>query len=309
MNDGDVRKQLKQGKIHNQYVIVGDEPLLMDNTVNAIKAALKVDESFDCDTFSASEVAVNEIVGKLYLMPFASTRRLIIVKHLEELDKRVLEKFAQTVNSTGSQNCLVMTYYKDKTRKKYDSTPKQLPELFKKAHQVTFHHDKTLVRQWVAARTKRTQLNLSPELMQYLEDEFSSDITGLKNEFEKIENYLEEAQAMNMIDMQDLAKGLCDFNKYQVANSFLDGKHETLQRFEELRPYLKSIAEMVYALTRRLLSHVQRDGRQRTVIAKMLEQMSEIDRRVKQGSHFGNLMLELLFLTYGPLFRKGAFYG
>lgn len=309
MNDSDVRKQLKQGKIHNQYVIVGDEPLLIDNTVHAIKTALKVDESFDCDTFSASEVAVSEIIGKLYLMPFASTRRLITVKNLEELDRKALEKFAHTINSTGSRNCLVMTYYKDKTKKKYDSTQKQLPELFTKAHLVTFQHDKTLVRQWVAARTKRTQLNLSPELMQYLEDEFSSDITGLKNEFEKIENYLEETKTMNMTDMQDLAKGICDFSKYQVANSFLDGKRETLQRFEELRPYLKSIAEMVYALTRRSLSYVQRNRTQRTVIAKMLEQMSEIDRKVKQGSHFGNLMLELLFLRYGPLFRKGAFYG
>jgi DNA polymerase III delta subunit len=146
-------------------------------------------------------------------------------------------------------------------------------------------------------------------MLQYLEDEFGNDITGLENELEKIENYCAEAETMELMNVQDLAKGLSDFSKYQVVNAFLDGRSETLQCFEELLPYLKSDAEIVYALVRGLLYRAQRGRKRSKVVTEILTQMSEIDRKIKGGSHFGDLMLELLFLKYTPVFRKGAFYG
>lgn len=309
MKSTTVRGKTRNGEIHNQYIIIGTEPFFADHTIQEFKKKLKVDESFDLDTFYASESSVDEILQKLYLMPFSSSRRLVVVKNLEDLDYTALEKFATLINTSASHNCLILTFTIAKDNAKHATVAKKLPALFTNAQPVTYEKKTKKIRKYIAQRSARAHISLSESMLQYLEDEFSNDITGLENELEKIENYCAEAGVMELTNMQDLAKGLSDFSKYQVVNAFLDGRRETLQYFEELLPYLKSDAEMVYALTQGLLYRTQQSRKQRKVITEILAQMSKVDQKVKGGSHFGDLMLELLFLRYTPVFRKGAFYG
>jgi len=313
MNDNEVRKLLKKGEIFNQYLLIGDEPLLIDNIIDTIKNALQVNESFDLDTFSISESQIEDIMPKLYLTPFASAKRLLILKNLEELNAKTLANLAKTINHTSSQNCLVMTYRIKKEEKTYGSLSNRITRLFKNATCVTFQQNKTLVRKWIMSKIQRDKLSLSPSMIHYLEEEFANDITGLKNEFEKIENYLCESKTLNMEGMKDLAKGLCDFSKYQIVDTFLKGGKETVELFEELRPYLRSYAEIVDALTRGLVYHVQKNSDRYksndTSIIDLLDKISQIDQRVKRSSYFAHLMLEIFFLKNTNLSRKGAVYG
>jgi DNA polymerase III delta subunit len=309
MKSTTVRGKARNGEIHNQYIIVGTERFFADHKIQELKEKLKVDESFDLDTFYASESSIDEIFQKLYLTPFSSLRRLVVVRNLEDMDYAALERFATLINASTSHNCLAMTFTIAKDNARHAKTAKKLSKLFTEAHHITYEKKTAKIRSYITQRSARAHINLSELMLQYLEDEFSNDITGLENELGKIENYFAEAQTMELTNVQDLAKGLSDFSKYQVVNAFLDGRRETLQYYEELLPYLKSNAEMVYALTRGLLHLAQRSRRQSNVVIEILTQMSEIDRKVKRGSHFGDLMLELLFLQYAPVFRKGALYG
>lgn len=312
MNEREVRELLKKGEVYNQYILIGDEQLLIDNTVKTIKDASKVNESFDLDTFFISETPIEDIMSKIYLTPFASTRRCIIVKNLEELDYRALTNFAKFMNSTSSKNCLVMTYRVKKSEKKFDKVYKKIAGLFKNAKGVASCPNKALIHKWIISKVKRDNLNLSPSTIRYLEDEFSNDITGLKNEFEKIENYLYEAKTLDTDSIKDLAKGLCDFNKYQIVDAFLKGDGDSIKLLEELRPYLRSYAEIVDALTRGLVFYTQRNRDafrfSKKSITSILDEIIKIDRRVKKSSYFANLMLELFFLKNANLFRKGAMY-
>lgn len=312
MNEREVRELLKKGEVYNQYILIGDEQLLIDNTVRTIKDASKVNESFDLDTFFISETPIEDIMSKFYLTPFASTRRFIIVKNLEELDYRALTNFAKFMNSASSKNCLVMTYRVKKSEKKFDKVYKKIAGLFKNAKGVASCPNKALIHKWIISKVKRDNLNLSPSTIRYLKDEFSNDITGLKNEFEKIENYLYEAKTLDTDSIKDLAKGLCDFNKYQIVDAFLKGEGDSIKLLEELRPYLRSYAEIVDALTRGLVFYTQRNRDafrfSKKSITSILDEIIKIDRRVKKSSYFANLMLELFFLKNANLFRKGAMY-
>lgn len=312
MNEREVRELLKKGEVYNQYILIGDEQLLIDNTVRTIKDASKVNESFDLDTFFISETPIEDIMSKFYLTPFASTQRFIIVKNLEELDYRALTNFAKFMNSTSSKNCLVMTYRVKKSEKKFDKVYKKIAGLFKNAKGVASCPNKALIHKWIISKVKRDNLNLSPSTIRYLEDEFSNDITGLKNEFEKIENYLYEAKTLDTDGIKDLAKGLCDFNKYQIVDAFLKGEGDSIKLLEELRPYLRSYAEIVDALTRGLVFYTQRNRDafrfSKKSITSILDEIIKIDRRVKKSSYFANLMLELFFLKNANLFKKGAMY-
>lgn len=313
MNDKELRRLLKRGKISHRYLLLGDEPLLIENAVRDMRITLKVDESFDLDTFIASEAQIEDIMSKFYLTPFGSTQRLIVLKNLEELDSRTLANFAKIINSTTARNCLVMTYVVKKDERRPDSLNRKLTELFKNAQCVTFQYDRDKIREWITKRIERENLDLSPSMIEYLEDEFTHDVTGLKNEFAKIENYLHEAKTLSTESIKDLAKGLCDFDKYRIVDTFLEGRKNTLELYEELMPYIRSNAEIVDALTRGLINYCQR---KRNIFAKdsasiqpILDEIITIDRKVKRSSHLANLMLELFFLRNAHFFRKGAIYG
>ncbi len=313
MNDKELRHLLKRGKISHRYLLIGDEPLLIENAVRDIRMTLRVDESFDYDTFIISETEIEDIMSKLYLTPFGSKQRLIVLKNLEELDFRTLANLAKTINSATSRNCLIMTYVVKKDARRPESLNKKLTELFENAQCVMFEYDKERIHQWIMKRIKRENLNLSPSMVKYLEDEFAHDVTGLKNEFAKIENYLNEAKTLSAESIRDLAKGLCDFDKYRIVDTFLEGRKDTIELFEELTPYIRSYAEIVGALTRGLIYYCQRKrnifSKNSVAIQPILDEIITIDRKVKRSSHFVNLMLELFFLRNAHFFRKGAIYG
>jgi DNA polymerase III delta subunit len=313
MNNQQLRKLLKKGEIYNQYLLISAEPLLIDNTVKLIKNALNVNESFDLDSFSLPDTPIDDIMSKFYATPLASTKRLVVVKNLEELDSRNIENFERVINAAPSGNCIVITYRGEKDNMKFNVTCTKLAKVFKNAQCVIFKSDEKNIRQWIISKVKRDNLNLSPSMISYLENEFSNDVTGLKNEFEKIENYLYEAKTLNLNGIKDLAQGLCDFNKYKIVDTFLNGKKGTIALFEELRPYLRSYAEIIDALTRGLVfyTHRRKDSNalDYSSVTNFLDSISKIDRKVKKGSYFTYLMLELFFIKKAHLFRKGAIYG
>jgi DNA polymerase III delta subunit len=305
-------KEAEQGNLHTQYLLMGSEPLLIEKMVEKIKEQLHVNEAFDYDTVFAPDTTLDEVLAKYYSSPLASSKRLIVLKNIDELDAATLSQYANTFNDAPSQNCLVMTYRLDKN-KRFKTTCKKLSSLFKKALCVNHQSDRRSVHNWIESKIKRDRLNISPAMARYLEEEFKNDITGLKNEFDKIENYLSEAQSLDAGTMQALAQGLSDISKYYVVDNFLKGQDDTLVHLENLKPSLRSYAEIVYALVRGLMSYAERRYRpsnfSKTTLNTLFGEIVTIDRRVKMGTQFAHLMLELFFLKNAHLFRKGALHG
>jgi DNA polymerase III delta subunit len=313
MTQRQLKESLKSGEIHSHYVLIGDEPILIDRALNSIKETLKVDESFDLDRFSLPDAAVTDIAAKLYLMPLSSEKRLLIVTNLEEVTDSDLRDFANVVGRSNPGNCLVLTYKIKKGKKYYQSILKKLAAEFPNAECIVVMPERNEIRKWIQSKIRRDSLNLDNTMINYLEEEFSNDITGLKNEFDKIENYLHEAGAISSANMKDLAKGLCDFDRYQVVNAFLDGRSEALRTFEEFQPYLPTNAVLVDAMTRGLVSRAR--GRVKTwraskeALQEILEQLIVVDKKIKTSSNFTRLLMELFILHNAGTFRNGASYG
>lgn len=312
MKDQDVRDHVKKGHIHSQYILIGSEPLIIEKTIKLIEEQLHIDRSFDYDSFSASETPADDILAKLYSTPFCSSRRLIVMKNVEELDTTSLSGFAEAIKNTPTHNCLVMMYVLAKEERGIKSIEKKLQELFTNAHCVVYRSDRNQVRSWIAAKVRKDNLPLSVSMMRYLEEQFSNDITGLKNEFDKIENYLAETSSISSEHMQDLAQGLCDFNTFQMIDAFVKGNTNTITLFEEIQPYLRSYVEIVGALTWGIMHNAQHAYsvlRTGTMLRRILHEVADLDKSVKTGSLFSQIKLELFFLKNARVFKKGAVYG
>ena len=242
-----------------------------------------------------------------------SKSRMLIVKNLEDVNGHDLDEYAKTINCRGFANCLVMIYMLKKDSKSDKELKEKLTKLFPAATHVDFGFARNEIKQWIRSKVKRDNVNLDDAMMDYLEQEFSNDITGLKNEFEKIENYLEEVGSMDKEKMRDLVKGLCDFDRYQVANAFLSGRPGALRMFEEQLPYLPKYAMMVDSLIRVILQRACGKGNtlqaRTTRLQAMLEQLIVIDRKIKTSSIFTRLFMELFILHNAGTFKNGASYG
>lgn len=308
-----LRASLDSGQIRNEYLLFGDEPLLIDRALEAIRNALKVDESFDQDRFSLTEATIEDIMAKLYLMPLISAKRLIIVVNLEDVHDRDLVDFADAVNRNNPGNCLVMVYLLKKDVKYYKNVFKRLSSIFSNAECVDVMPDRDTIKKWIQSKIRRDKLNLNESMVKYLEEEFGNDITGLKNEFDKIENYLHEAGTIDKNNMKDLSRGLCNFDRYEMVNAFLDGRAEALTIFEELQPYLRTNAILVDALVRGMLgsARTRDNGMQvsKTKFQDILEQLILVDRKIKTSSIFTRLQMELFILHNAGGFKNGVSYG
>ncbi|MEO0227030.1 MAG: DNA polymerase III subunit delta [candidate division WOR-3 bacterium] len=310
MNIKELKAQLDAKKIAKQYLLVGNEPSMITDAIGMIKSAISVNESFDYEVLTLTESTPEEIVSRLYTIPFASSRRMVVVKQLEEMEKGELINFAQLVRNLPDSCCLVMTYQLDKEMgfKKINEVQQKIFSAFPNAQHIFLMPDKKYIHDLLTTKLNQMKFNIPSDLIQYLEAEFSKDLLGLENELLKIKNYLCEAKKIPHGFSGDFIKGVSDYNKYAVARAFLDGKPEVLRRFEEIKPYLQSPAEVIDALVRVTNSSVQKKEI-RNFRAEILDELSRIDHRIKIGSIFADILLEIFLIRNRVNFRKEVKYG
>lgn len=313
MTERQLKKSLATGEIHNQYLLIGDEPILIENLLKYIKEKLKVDESFDLDSFSLSDDEVEDILAKFFLMPFNSSQRLIVVKGLAEISDSELQGFGEAISGSRAANCLVLIYLFDKDDVYRKRTMAKLAKLFPSAEHVLLGTEQGKVRKWIQTAINRDNLKLDSKMVTYLEKEFNNDVTGLKHELDKIKNYVHEAGDIAPGGMRDLAKGLCDLTKYQMVDAFMKGSPDALHIFEELLTTSPKHAMLVDALARQIVNSARRRGgvthTNRTALVDVVAQLVMIDRKVKTSSSFGRLSMELFILQNAGAFKNGVTYG
>jgi DNA polymerase III delta subunit len=315
MKENQLRESLEHGVIQGQYLVVGTEPLLIDRAVDKIRKALGGEAPFDIDNFSLPDAEFEEIIARLHLAPFQLTRRLLIVRDIERVSKSDLGDFAKMVNARSSGNCVVLTLRLEKDvkdRKKSSVSPGDLEKAFPNAEVVTAQADAGTVRGWIKKKASENNIMLDDALVRYLEEEFRDDITGLRNEIAKITNYLHEASRLDRNTVRDLARGLGDYDKYEMASFVVEGRSDALRRFEETYPFMLDV-EFAPVLARRLLNQARQSNRamrhDRNALADLLAQLSVIDRKVKLSSPFARLSMELYIMRNTGVIMNGASHG
>ncbi len=296
--------------IYNHYLILSDEQILIDNMINDIKKTLKINESFDFETCSIQEYDYPDIINKIFTSPFVSPKRMLVLKNIEKKKITELQEFANMFKIVPKSCCLIMVYYADKklSQKKVSEEFKKVCDVFPDAHSVVLMPDDTTVYRWIMKKMGAIGLKDRPEIIDYLMEEFSDDISGMKNEIQKIENYLYQTRQMGLSELKDISQGLTDYDVYLVANSFFQRKSETINQFLKIQPYLKSPMLLIDALAKVLCNYVKKSRNEKT-IRYIIAELSRIDNQVKTGSDFVELNLEIFFIKNLGGLNKGAMYG
>ncbi len=159
----------------------------METAVGDLKRSLIAPgfEDFDYDLYYAGEVDYADILKKLVSPPFASKKRLVVIKNLKKLlptERQALVNYAQSPNPT---TCLAVVAPKDQA-------PQGLvTELKNYASVINFSplRDNQLLAA-IAAQARTRGLSLEPGAAELLRDMVGSSLFTVNSELDKLKIFL-----------------------------------------------------------------------------------------------------------------------
>jgi len=122
---GEAVAQARKGQLLPVYLIAGEERLLRDEVVDALREASLAGgvAAFNEDRFTAGEVDVEAVIAAARTVPMMARRRFVLVRGAERWDAKEAEtspfdRLAEYVASPVDSTCLVITAAKVDGRRK-----------------------------------------------------------------------------------------------------------------------------------------------------------------------------------------------
>ena len=120
MNFPELRKELKAGRIRPAYLLAGDEPLLRDDALRAIKNVVLEKEStdFNFDRLEGGQTSAAALRDAMGLLPLMASRRLVVLRepvHRKASSKLLLEALVELLGQSTQEITSVLVVIAGKT--------------------------------------------------------------------------------------------------------------------------------------------------------------------------------------------------
>lgn len=189
---------LAQGRVASLYVVLGEEDLLRDAAVCALRTALlDADKSdFNCDLFYGDTVSGAEIVTCASEIAVFATRRVVIVKAAEKLPARECEVIFPYLKKPNDSTTVIFVATKLDGRLKFTQALTQAA--------VTVDCAPLRESQWLSWLTQdaeRLGLRLNEEARALLKEACASSLYSVRRELEKLAAYVSPGGVVTAVDV------------------------------------------------------------------------------------------------------------
>lgn len=336
----DVWKDLKKNKLQSNYLLIGKEAFLMQETVQLIEDAALLDEErdFNLSIYDMEETEVEIAIEDAETLPFMGERRVVIIKNpiflTSEKKKGKIEhrvdKLEQYMNSPAPYTILILLAPYEKLDER-----KKITKLIKKQSVVIEMNalsDQETIK-WITSIAEKEAIYFSQEAVEELMLLTSSDLMNMFQEIKKLSTYVGEGGSITPDTVKLLVARSLEQNIFDLIDHVIHRRSkEALQIFYDL---LKNNEEPIKILSLlvnqfRLLLHVKElsntgYGQQQIAatvkvhpfrvklalqqaklfkaeeLAQILINLAEADYEMKTGKKDKQLLLELFLLK---LFEK-----
>ncbi len=135
MTPSEALEQAKKGRLLPVYLVVGEERLLRDMVVDALRGASLAGgiAAFNEDKFTAGEVDADKVVSAARTVPMMAARRFVLVRSVERWDAKEgkegdgapFDRIAEYAASPADTTCLVLAGEKIDGRRKLALTARK----------------------------------------------------------------------------------------------------------------------------------------------------------------------------------------
>lgn len=229
------------------YLLEGEERVLVDEAVRAIRAATleKASRDFNLDTFSGKDAPLARIVDAALTLPAFAKRRLVIVDHAEKLDLEGADVLVRYLENPSPTTVLVFV------AEKLDARTKVYKTFTKHAAVLRYARPKPKeMPQLIRTRARAIGLEIVEPAIHALVEAVGADAGAAIQALEMLSLYVgpNSKEAVRVADVEALISetreesifALCDFIGKQNKSAALEGIHAMLEVSRE--PPLRVLA-------------------------------------------------------------------
>lgn len=206
-------RELASVPIAPVYLFMGESEFLIEEAWQALleKIIPENARAFNGERLSALDHPMTEIANLLRGMPMFGSRRLLMVRSIEDWPKdqrKVLENYLARPNPHA---CLVLTSAK---RKGMESLEAAVSSIGKVVHfQAPSEKD---IPRWLMDRAKRLGKQLSPRAASLLLEQVGPDLSILERELEKLCLYTGEGRKIEPEDVEQISSAQRSYTVYEL---------------------------------------------------------------------------------------------
>ncbi|HKP00016.1 MAG TPA: DNA polymerase III subunit delta [Nitrospiraceae bacterium] len=193
--------QLSQGTVAPLYAVVGEEDLLRDMALGALKTALLGEEQgdFNCDLFYGDSASGSEIVTCASEVAVFSARRVVVVRAADKLPARECEALLPYLKEPNDTTAMIFA------APKLDGRLKFTQALTKGAVTV----DCSPLREaqwlpWLKQEAERIGIRLHEDAIELLKEVSGGSLYSVRRELEKLAAYVSPGQTVTAVDVATL---------------------------------------------------------------------------------------------------------
>jgi len=192
---------LKQGAVAPLYLVVGEDDLLRDTAVAALKTAVLGDggDTFSCDVFYGDEASGADIVACASEVAVFALRRLVVVKAADKLPARECEALLPYLQTPNDMTALLFAAPKMDGRLKFTQTLARVAV----SVDCSTPSDAQLTP-WLKEDAARVGVRLSDDALQMLKETCGGSLYSARRELEKLAAYVSSERAATANDVETL---------------------------------------------------------------------------------------------------------
>jgi DNA polymerase-3 subunit delta len=208
-------KDLEKGNLSPMYFLFGEEPYLLNQSVDRFKFSVLTEGAIDFNysLFYASDADIVQVRDAVETLPMMAPRRLVILKEAQELTDKEWAQLEPLIEEPVDSTCFVIL------ASRVDKRKKQIRQLLDKADCVEFKKPyENQVPSWINYIAETLGLKISNDAIHLLHKLVGHHLTEIEAELKKLGEFVEGARRIEVSDVAQVVsrskeESVFDFTK------------------------------------------------------------------------------------------------
>lgn len=222
-------RDLEKGQLAPLYFLFGEEPYLLNQSVDRFKFAVLNEGAIDFNysLFYASDADVGVVRDAVETLPMMAARRLVILKESQELTDKEWAELEPLIENAVDSTVFVLLASRVDKRKKF------IRSLLDKAECVEFKKPyENQIPSWINYIAQSLGLTISNEAIHLLHKLAGHHLTEIEGELKKLGEYVEGQRRIEVADVAAVVSRSKEENVFDFTKAI--GENDRVKALEHL---------------------------------------------------------------------------
>lgn len=222
-------KDLEKGEFAPLYFLFGEEPYLLNQSVERFKFAVLTEGAvdFNYSLFYASDADIMTVRDAVETLPMMAPRRLVIMKETQELSDKEWAALEPLFDSPVDSTVFVMM------ASRVDKRKKSIRLLLDKADCVEFKKPfENQIPSWINYIAQNREMQISNDAIHLLHKLVGNHLTEIESELIKLSDYIGEARRVEVSDVAQVVSRSKEENVFDFTKAI--GENDRVKALEHL---------------------------------------------------------------------------